>query len=100
MREKGLTIQGAMDFAGQLVFDRIERYRNCKAKLPSYGSAVDREVDGYMRVMEDWMRGGFDWSLESYRYFGDQVSEVKATLSVKLLPFEEKIVKPELIPVA
>lgn len=98
MREKGLSIQGAMDFGGQLVFDRMERFQAAKAKLPSWGPAVDADVRRYLQVCEDWMAGGFYWSLESERYFGKEVKNVNETLRVTLLPVEEKEVAPEFVP--
>ncbi|KAG8980783.1 hypothetical protein FRB90_007487 [Tulasnella sp. 427] len=99
MKEKGLNVQGAMDYAGELVKGRIDLYTASKAQLPSWGPKVDADVQRYLRVLEDWMTGGFYWSLESKRYFGDQVDRVKKTLCVEILPKEAprgQIVIPDL----
>lgn len=88
MKERGLDVQGAMDYAGELVKGRIDLYTATKAQLPSWGPKVDADVQRYLRVCEDWMTGGFHWSLESKRYFGEQVASVKKTLCVEILPKE------------
>ncbi|KAG8908273.1 hypothetical protein FRB99_007806 [Tulasnella sp. 403] len=88
MKEKGLDVQGAMDFAGGLVKDRVDLFVASKAQLPSWGPRVDADVLKYLRVCEDWMTGGFHWSLQSERYFGKNVTNVKNTLCVELLPKE------------
>ncbi|KAG8926677.1 hypothetical protein FRC03_011428 [Tulasnella sp. 419] len=86
MKHENLNLQQAMDFAGQLVNDRVDLYTATKAKLPSWGPEIDAELPKYFQVLEDWMTAGFYWSLESKRYFGDQVDQVRKTLRVDLLP--------------
>lgn len=88
-----------MDFAGEQVKARVDLYTATKRKLPSWGSKVDADVQKYLSVLEDWMTAGFNWSLESQRYFGKDVREVRRTLRVKLLPREAprgQIVIPDL----
>ncbi|KAG8902020.1 hypothetical protein FRB99_004869 [Tulasnella sp. 403] len=90
MKEKNFDLQTAMDFSGYLVRESITTYLTCKAQLPSWGPYVDKDVRAYLEVLEDWMVGGFYWSLESQRYFGEDVEDVKASLVVKLLPSRVK----------
>ena len=82
MKERGLDIQGAMDYAGELVRGRIDLYTSTKASLPSWGSRVDADVMKYLQVCEDWMTGGFYWSLESKR-----VSRILIRSLLLYLPF-------------
>lgn len=86
MRDRNLDLQGAIDFAGQLVKERIDLFVATKATLPSWGDKIDADLQTYLRVCEDWMVGGFHWSLGSTRYFGERAEEVRDTLRVELLP--------------
>lgn len=86
MREKCFNLQQAIEYAGALVTERVQLFVETKKNLPSWGQAVDKQVAQYLQCCEDWMTGGFHWSLRSDRYFGDEVEEVKRTLVVKLLP--------------
>ncbi|KAG8867912.1 hypothetical protein FRB97_002892 [Tulasnella sp. 331] len=87
MKQKACSLQEAIDFSGKLVTDRVKLFVDCKRKLPSFGSdRIDREVQQYLGICEDWMTAGFHWSLRSDRYFGKDVEEVKRTRVVKLLP--------------
>ncbi|KAG8873853.1 hypothetical protein FRB97_006409 [Tulasnella sp. 331] len=99
MQQSGLDVQASMDFAGEQVKGRIDLYTATKSKLPSWGAKVDADVQKYLSVLEDWMTAGFNWSLESQRYFGKDVQEVKRTLRVKVLPREAprgQIIIPDL----
>ncbi|KAG8898776.1 hypothetical protein FRB99_007176 [Tulasnella sp. 403] len=85
-RDKGLDIQNAIDFVGDLIASRIQLYQTTKRSFPKWGDVVDKEVLGYFKVFENWMIGSIHWSLQSKRYFGDKVEEVKTTRRVELLP--------------
>ncbi|KAG9030992.1 hypothetical protein FRB95_003272 [Tulasnella sp. JGI-2019a] len=103
MKQNSCSLQEAMDFAGTLVSDRIQLFVKSKLQLPSFGSErVDHEVQLYLRICEDWMTGGFHWSLRSDRYFGDDAKEVAMTRIVRLLPKRdlrgEKIIPGLLMP--
>ncbi|KAG8986735.1 hypothetical protein FRB93_005170 [Tulasnella sp. JGI-2019a] len=103
MKQNSCSLQEAMDFAGTLVSDRIQLFVKSKLQLPSFGSErVDHEVQLYLRICEDWMTGGFHWSLRSDRYFGDDAKEVVMTRIVRLLPKRdlrgEKIIPGLLMP--
>ncbi|KAG9019249.1 hypothetical protein FRB90_004811 [Tulasnella sp. 427] len=89
MREKKFDVQGAVDFAGQLVKERVDLFVATKAGLPSWGDKIDREVQSYLQVCEDWMIGGIHWSLGSTRYFGAEAEKVRRTLRVELLPKQD-----------
>ncbi|KAG8966577.1 hypothetical protein FRC03_011633 [Tulasnella sp. 419] len=89
MQHKNFTLQQAMDYAGDFICWRMKGFDEKRQELPSWGPQVDAELEKYIRVMCDWMIGGFCWSLESKRYFGEDVEKVKATLRVALLPQEK-----------
>ena len=98
MQEFGLDMQGSIDHAAKLVRDRIAEYELLKGQLPNWDDVKRDVVLKYLKVCEDWMIAGFEWSLISKRYFGEKVQDVKATLSVDLLPFQERVILPELVP--
>lgn len=61
MREKDLDVQGAIDYAAELVDERVRIFVEAKSRLPSWGPAIDKDVQIYLRVCEDWMTAGFHW---------------------------------------
>lgn len=86
MRELGLGLQDAVDRIGQWTRDAMDEFVAVKATLPSWDPDTDEQVGMYLRTMEHAMIGLMHWSLNSRRYFGDDVDEVRRTLSVTLLP--------------
>lgn len=86
MRTRGLKLQEAVDFVGDLCDFSILRFLEAKKKMPSYdhGGHIDRQVAHYVRGLEDWMVGSLHWSFESGRYFGREGKGVKKSRVVKL----------------
>jgi hypothetical protein len=82
MHQYGVDVQTAMDLSGDLVIHRMNRYNIAKESLPGWGKHMDEQIAKYCSIMEDWMVGGFYWSLESERYFGKDVEKVRDTLIV------------------
>ncbi|KAG8905006.1 hypothetical protein FRB99_000879 [Tulasnella sp. 403] len=86
MKEKNLDVQRAIEHTADVVRANIELYLDCKRRMPSWGARVDKEAHKYFEVYEDWTVGALYWSLESERYFGKRVQEVRESLRVELLP--------------
>ena len=86
MRTRGLKIQEAIDFVGDLCDFSVLRFLEAKGKMPSYdhGGHIDRQVAQYVRGLEDWMVGSLHWSFESGRYFGKGGKNIKKSRVVKL----------------
>ena len=82
----GLSLQGAIDRIGELFRQTIDNFVEQKARLPSWGPEIDKEVETYVRGLQHWITGVLNWSFMTERYFGKQVAEVKKTRVVKLLP--------------
>ncbi|KAG1776326.1 isoprenoid synthase domain-containing protein [Suillus placidus] len=80
MNERGLDLQGAMDYAGQMCKDAIQRFDSNRARLPSWEEEVDRQVAIYVEGMQNWMVGSLHWHFNSARY------AIKQDRVVKLLP--------------
>jgi hypothetical protein len=49
MRENKTDIQGGVDFVGDLIKRRIERYCHLKEERKTWGATIDAQVDKYMR---------------------------------------------------
>lgn len=90
MNQKEIPVQEAMDIVGHEVQKRFQLYVSSKAQLPSWGAAIDKDVQAYATVLEDWSIGSIRWSLESKRYFTKSSPYDPKTLEVKILPKEQK----------
>ncbi|EIW83595.1 terpene synthase [Coniophora puteana RWD-64-598 SS2] len=86
MRERGLDLQGAVDFVGRLCKGTIERFETERARLPSWGPELDAQVQTYIEGLQNWIVGSLHWSFDSHRYFGKDGHAVKKHRIVKLLP--------------
>ncbi|KAG1868624.1 isoprenoid synthase domain-containing protein [Suillus subluteus] len=68
MHDRGLDLQGAMDYAGQMCKDAIQRFETNRAILPSWEEEVDRQVAVYVEGLQNWIVGSLHWHLNSPRY--------------------------------
>jgi hypothetical protein len=83
MREHSLNIQESIHFVGNLLKRTIDEFHADKARLPRWGAPeIDDRVDAYVRGMEYWVVGSFEWSFSSERYFGTEFEEVRRTRTV------------------
>ncbi|KAG1851966.1 isoprenoid synthase domain-containing protein [Suillus subluteus] len=80
MHDRGLDLQGAIDYAGQMCKDAIQRFESSPAILPSWEEEVDRQVAIYVEGLQKFMVGSLHWHLSSPRY------DVKPDRIIKLLP--------------
>ncbi|KAG2128257.1 isoprenoid synthase domain-containing protein [Suillus clintonianus] len=86
MRERGLDLQDAVDYSGQMCKSAMQRFEDNRAILPSWGEEVDRQVAIYVQGLQDWIIANYHWSFESTRYFGKDGEAVKRDRIIKLLP--------------
>jgi hypothetical protein len=84
MNERGLDLQSAVDFVGDLCKQTIDRFVENKDMLPSWEPEIDGQVQIYVGALEDWIIGSFHWALDSERYFRKSGPEVKATRIIYL----------------
>ena len=71
-----MTIQGAMDYSGILIKQRIHDFLCGKAGLRSFGP-VDPDVRAYIMGLEQWIIGSTNWCFDSGRFFGPKRTQVK-----------------------
>jgi len=86
--EKNIDIQAAADEVGVYFGQLMDRFMVDKARLPSFGSALDASVARYVDALGDWVVGNLEWSFDTARYFGAEHAEIKKTLVVTLRPSE------------
>ncbi|KIY47372.1 terpenoid synthase [Fistulina hepatica ATCC 64428] len=86
MNDRGLDLQSAVDFVGELCRQCIDRFVTERTQLPSWGPEIDRDVNVYVEGLASWIVGSLHWSFESERYFGKRGHDVKNTRIVTLSP--------------
>lgn len=91
MKEQNISLQRAVDFVGDMVFDTMRKFEEDKSNLPSWGPEIDAQVAEYVLGMEQWVVGSFEWSFASERYFGREHLNIKQTRVVEIWPREEMV---------
>jgi hypothetical protein len=86
MNEKGVDLDGALNWVGAYHEGVLSRFQAQRHMLPSWGPDMDSVVDSYVERLAYWIRGHDCWSLESGRYFGSKGPEIQKHRSVTLLP--------------
>ncbi|KAI0351509.1 terpenoid synthase [Trametes cingulata] len=86
MNLRGLDLQSAVDFVGDLCKQTIDAFIDNQRNVPSFGPELDRDVAMYIQGLQDWIVGSLHWSFMTERYFGKAGAEIKAHRVVKLLP--------------
>jgi len=86
MKTKGLELQSAIDYVGDMCLQSMRSFCEYEKQLPSWGPGIDKDVARYMKGLQNWLIACLHWSYISGRYFGRKGSEVKKTLTVELLP--------------
>ena len=89
MRERGLDLQGAVDFVGELCKQSIDRFEHDRHTVPSWGPEIDHDVRVYIQGLQDWIVGSLHWSFDTTRYFGQDGAAIKSHRQIKLLPLTE-----------
>ena len=86
MKERGLNVQGSIDWLEQYAAGVHAKFLSNVEKLPSWGKDVDRRVKIYVDGLAQWVRGNDDWTFESGRYFGSKGLEIQKTRIMTFLP--------------
>lgn len=87
--QEQLDLQSAIDYVGSLCLGCIDRFQTLRDALPSWGPDIDEQLAVYVDGLGDWMIGNLVWSFETERYFGRAGAQVRAELSVALLPLRK-----------
>jgi len=57
MYQKGLTLQEAIEFVGDLCKKTIDRFEADKQRVPSWGPDLDWQVQAYIHGLQSWIVG-------------------------------------------
>ena len=87
--EPSLSVQEAMDKAGQMIVDRYADFERVRRQLPSWGATVDVQIEAYVNGLASGIIANAVWSFETPRYFGNEREEVKRTRRITLLTNKE-----------
>nr|BDI63092.1 sesquiterpene synthase [Auriscalpium vulgare] len=88
IQKQGMGIQRASDFVGEHYKRLMDDFLDASAHMPSFGPAVDKDVQRYLQACTHWPAGNLAWSFETPRYFGARRDEIKRTRIVPLKPLE------------
>jgi hypothetical protein len=86
MKEKVVDLDGALAWLEEYHGQILSRFLAQRHTLPSWGRAVDSDVEAFVERLGHWIRGVDCWSLETERYFGTKGPEVQKHRLVTLLP--------------
>ena len=86
MNEKGVDLDGALDWLEKYDDEVLSKFQVQRQKLPSWNPDMDRVVNEYVERLACWISGHDYWSFESRRYFGTKGPEIKEHRLVTLLP--------------
>ncbi|KAI0929342.1 Alpha-muurolene synthase [Taiwanofungus camphoratus] len=85
MKHHGLSLQGAVNYVGELCKQTIDAFVENQQSIPSWGLEIDTDVTVYVKGLQDWIVGSLHWSFVTERYFGRDGAKVKKYRVVKLL---------------
>ncbi|KAH7924497.1 terpenoid synthase [Leucogyrophana mollusca] len=86
MHELGVDIGSAVAWAAGYHGELAGRFIGGLAGVPSWGAAIDAQLQVYLHGMANWARANSCWSFESGRYFGTRGREIQRTRLVPVLP--------------
>jgi hypothetical protein len=86
MNEKGVDLDGALDWLAEYNRVVLSRFQAHYQMLPSWGPDMDPIVTAFVERLAHWVRGLDCWSFESERYFGTEGTEIQKHRLVTLLP--------------
>jgi hypothetical protein len=86
MNEKGVDLDGALDWLAEYNRVVLSRFQTQYRMLPSWGPDMDPIVTALVERLAHWIRGHDCWSFESERYFGMKGAEIQKHRLVTLLP--------------
>ncbi|KAF9014301.1 isoprenoid synthase domain-containing protein [Cyathus striatus] len=86
MKEKGLNLQEATNYVGDICKELMDAYLKAKEDLQQLD--VGEDVIRYVEAIGCWTIGSVEWSFEGGRYFGSFGDEIRKTRIVRLRPPE------------
>jgi hypothetical protein len=91
MKEKGIDLDGALDWVAEYQEQVLSEFQAQYRALPSWGPAIDLRVKTYVERLACFIRGIDCWAFETERYFGTKGREIQKQRIVDLLPKAEAV---------
>lgn len=98
MKEKGVDLEGALDWVAGYHGQVLSRFQAQYQLLPSWGATIDLKVKTYVERLAYFIRGIDCWAFETERYFGSKGLEVQTQRVVNLLPKAHAATTPMMAP--
>ena len=86
MNEKGVDLEGAVDWLAEYNGVVLSKFQVLYRMLPSWGPDMDFVVTAFVERLAYLIRGHDSWSFESERYFRTKGTEIEKHRMVTLLP--------------
>lgn len=85
-KKYGMDLQSVADHIGFLAATAVKTFQDARAKLPSFGPKLDKDVAAYCEGLEMWFIGQLDWSFICMRYLDDETrrDRIRETLWIDL----------------
>jgi len=97
MNEKGIDLDGALDWVAEYHEQILSEFQAQYQALPSWDPAIDLRVKTYVERLAYFMRGIDCWAFETERYFGTKGREIQEQRIVDLLPKAAGAAEPVMI---
>ncbi|QBZ63619.1 hypothetical protein PoMZ_05304 [Pyricularia oryzae] len=78
-RMSGQSAQEAFDTVGALLEDSYYEWEETMRQVPAWGGDVERDVQRYIKGIQDVVQANITWSFRSKRYLGVHAPEVRRT---------------------
>jgi hypothetical protein len=91
MSEKGIDLDGALDWVAEYHEQILSEFQAQYQALPSWDPAIDLRVKTYVERLAYFVRGIDCWAFETERYFGTKGREIQKQRIVGLLPKSEDV---------
>jgi Delta6-protoilludene synthase len=91
MNEKGVDLDGALDWVEEYHEQVLSEFRAQYRVLPSWGPTVDLKIKTYVERLACFIRGIDCWAFETERYFGTKGPEIQRQRIVNLMPKAEAV---------
>ncbi|TBU23980.1 terpenoid synthase [Dichomitus squalens] len=94
MHQYGLDLYHATEWVASYHEEIEARFMDALDSLPSFGPAVDADLQKYTNCLAYLPRGNDCWRFESERFFGKRGLEVQETRTVRM--FAKRVMNPEM----
>ncbi len=82
MKEKGLDVQGVLDYVGERFQEMTKRFMELFANVPMFPGHIGTSVNALLEGIAVGVAGQIEWCFRTERYFGNSGEDVKRTQKI------------------